>query len=587
MTNDQEAVEYINKNFITKGTMNASKLRWGFDETEEYQYIINRTSYLRDQCKFSERLYNIIHNLKERTMCACGKIVKFKSINTGYPKCCSARCSRKITAWKSCSATKKNLNIDRLNNFKSRLAAQDSIEIDHNDIIKFIDDILYKTDNGVKYRFLSEIHYTKYQNEILHIINITKSILPIGDIDKFCDFNISERFYIIKNSLTVVPKCPTCTGNRKYISIVDGYGKACSNYCRISELTNNAVEQINKQNFDILNDYSKNLKHNIFNLKCTKCDYIFDRQLTNARWKNIYCPGCYGNVGTSKEECEVLDYMKTLSNTVVQSYRIKGKSELDIFDPVINFGVEYNGIYWHSTNDVTAIKKFKNKHLFKTEWAIKNNIRLFQIFSDEWNDPVSRNIWKSMIAGRYNIHKKIFARKCTIEVLDVDKTNAFLNSNHLQGKDRSSIRLGLLYEGELKCVMTFCKSRYNKSYEWELSRFCSETYTSVTGGASRLLKFFIKNFNPKSIITYANRRYSNGELYENLNFTKLRITPPNYFYFKSGDILRSRNNFQKHLLKDKLSIFDESKTEIENMFDNKYNIIYDCGNICYGLDLKN
>lgn len=33
----------------------------------------------------------------------------------------------------------------------------------------------------------------------------------------------------------------------------------------------------------------------------------------------------------------------------------------------------------------------------------------------------------------------------------------------------------------------------------------------------------------------------------------------------------------KHLLKDKLEIFDENKTEIENMLDNNFNMIYDCG----------
>jgi hypothetical protein len=105
------------------------------------------------------------------------------------------------------------------------------------------------------------------------------------------------------------------------------------------------------------------------------------------------------------------------------------------------------------------------------------------------------------------------------------------------------------------------------------------------GGAGKLLKHFIQKDKPKNIVTYANRRYSEGKLYETLNFKKIGNTSPNYFYFKSGNILYSRNSFQKHLLKNKLDLYDENKTEFENMFINGYKVIFDCGNIKYDLKL--
>ena len=37
--------------------------------------------------------------------------------------------------------------------------------------------------------------------------------------------------------------------------------------------------------------------------------------------------------------------------------------------------------------------------------------------------------------------------------------------------------------------------------------------------------------------------------------------------------------FQKHKLKDKLENFDSDLTEVENMINNGYNRIYDCGNL--------
>ena len=50
------------------------------------------------------------------------------------------------------------------------------------------------------------------------------------------------------------------------------------------------------------------------------------------------------------------------------------------------------------------------------------------------------------------------------------------------------------------------KPRYNKNYEYELIRYAASKH--VIGGASKLLKYFERNYKPKSIITYADRRFS-------------------------------------------------------------------------------
>jgi hypothetical protein len=154
-----------------------------------------------------------------------------------------------------------------------------------------------------------------------------------------------------------------------------------------------------------------------------------------------------------------------------------------------------------------------------------------------------------MINNVYRLNNKIFARKCTIKNITKKECDDFLNINHLQGEDKSSIRYGLFYNDELVAVMTFCKSRFDKKYEYELSRYCNKKYHRIVGGAGKLLSHFVKNIKPKNLVTYANRRYSEGKLYESLNFKKVGNTSPNYFYFKSGNVLYSRKMFQKHLLK--------------------------------------
>lgn len=63
----------------------------------------------------------------------------------------------------------------------------------------------------------------------------------------------------------------------------------------------------------------------------------------------------------------------------------------------------------------------------------------------------------------------------------------------------------------------------------------------------------------------------------------LNTSKPNYFYFKNHGELKSRVAFQKHKLKEKLDIFDENLSELDNMFLNSYRVIYDCGNYVYKL----
>ena len=55
----------------------------------------------------------------------------------------------------------------------------------------------------------------------------------------------------------------------------------------------------------------------------------------------------------------------------------------------------------------------------------------------------------------------------------------------------------------------------------------------------------------------------------------------NYFYTKNYSHLFSRNQFQKHLLQQKLKKFDPKLSEWENMQLNGYDRIWDCGNLVF------
>ena len=98
------------------------------------------------------------------------------------------------------------------------------------------------------------------------------------------------------------------------------------------------------------------------------------------------------------------------------------------------------------------------------------------------------------------------------------------------------------------------------------------------GGASKLFKFFIKKYEPKKVISYADRRYFNGKMYEKLGFNFIKETKPNYWYFKNNSmVLEHRFKYRKDRLISEG--FDQNKTEKEIMIERGYYRIYDCGNL--------
>lgn len=249
---------------------------------------------------------------------------------------------------------------------------------------------------------------------------------------------------------------------------------------------------------------------------------------------------------------------------------ILGGMELDMVLPDIKLAIEYNGLYWHSVQQ----GKDENYHLDKTKRCLEKGYQLFHIFE---SDDIE--IWQSMINNKLGLNKRIYARKCEIREVNFADTMKFLEENHLQGFCPSSIRYGLYYNNELVQLITFGKSRFDKSYDYELLRLCTLKGYCVVGGASKLFKHALK-FVKGNIISYANRRFSCGEIYKQLGFELKGESAPNYFYSKSGKIY-SRIAFQKHKLKDVLDKFDDSLSEYDNMLNNGYDRIYDCGNLVF------
>lgn len=258
---------------------------------------------------------------------------------------------------------------------------------------------------------------------------------------------------------------------------------------------------------------------------------------------------------------------------VIEHDRILVKpKEIDLVIPKIKLAIEYNGLFWHSEQQGKA----SNYHVDKTDKCEEQGYQLLHIFENE-----DIEIWKSVIANKLGLSQRIFARKTELRELEYSDIKEFLNENHVQGESKSSTNYGLFFNNELVQVMTFAKPRFNKNYDYELIRLCTKKFTSVIGGASKLFKYFVTKHKGASIISYANRRFSKGNIYKALGFELKEVTKPNYFYSKHGEVY-SRYQAQKHKLPELLGDgYDKDLTERENMLNNKFLVVYDCGNYVF------
>jgi very-short-patch-repair endonuclease len=565
----------INSLLTNNGNVNSAITRrdW-FTQLDIYQQILDKSSDLNifPDVKLNERILYIANNMQINNCPICNeKYIYFPKSQKMYRKC-----NHKFnTNTEKNSILRKELWSNKLQELLTLL--NDKTYILSADIFdKLVNEYFSKPDN---YNFL----ITNKSIEFFHdLILRTLNILPIVDNK----LEISQRLYIIKHNLQSIPTCTYCNKNVSFRGRNYGYSEVCKEHLTLLSSKNKCINSINKlqesiniDKYDIVKLPEKMSSDSLI-IKCKNCgkesDWIVkDGMLADIHYKHL-CRSCETNHSVAEES--VLSFIQSIYNNEIVyklgSRKIIPPYELDIYLPDKKLAIEFDGLYWHSADKVS-----RSYHLNKTKLCEEQNIQLIHIFEDEW--LYNTNIVKNRLCNLLGIYSKvIYARKCEVREVPNKLAKEMLNRNHIQGNVNAVINLGLYYEDELVSIMTFGKSRYNKKYEWELLRFCNEGIYHVIGGASKLLKYFERTFKPKSLLSYADRRWSKGNLYSKLGFELIGSSAPNYWYFRKN-VRESRINYQKHKLKDKLPIFSEELSEYENMKNNGYNRIYDCGNLVF------
>ena len=215
----------------------------------------------------------------------------------------------------------------------------------------------------------------------------------------------------------------------------------------------------------------------------------------------------------------------------------------------------------------------KNYHKNKTNIAATSNLRCIHVF--DWDDP-------KKVISMLTTKTVVFGRNCDIKEVPANEAAEFLNKYHIQSYAKDSVRIGLYYKEVLVSLMTFGNPRYNKSYQYELIRYCNTTF-NIIGGAEKLLKFFVEHYQPKSIISYCDLSKFSGHVYEKLGFKKIRTSGAARHWYN----LKTKQHITDNLLRqrgfDQLFKTDYGKG-ISNevlMLEAGFVEVYDCGQATY------
>lgn len=244
----------------------------------------------------------------------------------------------------------------------------------------------------------------------------------------------------------------------------------------------------------------------------------------------------------------------------------------------------------HNISDIVERKVGKNFLSDTREVYRDMGYRAIQFYSTELNNYNLICSKVKHILGESDT-KKIYARNCEVREITVQQKNIFFRMNHIQGACNSQYNYGLFYDGILVASMTFSaprvmmnKSMVGKKGHYELVRFATAMNYCVVGAASKLLAHFKRNTADwKYIYSYADSRWSVGNLYKSIGFNQSRITRPDYQYVIDGE-LKHRWGFRKDELKKKFpESFDSSKTEYQNMLALGYDRVWNAGGILFDM----
>jgi len=387
-----------------------------------------------------------------------------------------------------------------------------------------------------------------------------------------------EAWIYSRTTPTALSGCPVCV-NQKIVSGINDLFTSNSSL---------ASEWHPTKNDPLLNtEISPNSNKKIWWLGL--CNHEWQASVASRSAGNG-CNICWKRNITSKPEKAIFDFLSELEFRIERSNRtaLGNKQEIDLYLPDRNFGIEFNGLYWHSEEQ----GKGRNYHQDKYLAAKAAGVQLLQIWEDDWRDrkPVILRALAHKLGVTDKLAElypeletttsKVFARKTQVVMLGTSQAKAFLEFNHIQGFVSGSYYLGLQdADNVLRAVLVLKKEPGTNDKTLNIVRYA--TAGSVTGGFTKLLKYAIRAYEPDDFITFADHAISDGGLYESNGFVVDKILPPDYMYVVKGERKHKFGYRLKRFKNDPELLWDEGLSERQLAQLNNIPRIWDAGKTRY------
>lgn len=269
-------------------------------------------------------------------------------------------------------------------------------------------------------------------------------------------------------------------------------------------------------------------------------------QKPNKHLSGHSCPYCAKIV--SSYEIELQEFLKSIGISFETSKRniLSNSQEIDILIPHNNVAIEFDGLYWHSTD-----KRAKLYHLNKTNECKNKGINLIHIFEDEWlfhKNTVKANLQRLLSVSSTTVN----ANDCVIKTVSQKEAKAFISENSIEAYHPSTNRYGLYYNDELVMLLGIKKET--------ITNYAIKNGYSVTDGLQRLINQILTMHNLPSLNVYVDKKWNNSSEFTSIGFKHIEDVKPTFYYINSKRrTLHKPNN------------------------DKTYKI-YDCGKEIYCLD---
>lgn len=297
------------------------------------------------------------------------------------------------------------------------------------------------------------------------------------------------------------------------------YSHGCSNCNKLNKVSRvNTWNKISSEEFkkrfnekiigyELLSEYTKaEDKIHVRHTLCGHDWWVTARQIYSNESR---CPLCAKRI--SNKEIRLQDFIKRVySGTVEVSVRnVISPYELDVYIPEKKLAIEFNGTYWHS-----SLYKDKKYHFNKSQKCEEKGIRLIHIWEYEWDNERQRPILENIIKNALGVNEnKVYARKLDIEIRPSREMREFFDKNNIQGFRSGKFSICLVDKKTRVVYMAYqmghCYFGKGK-YKWEVIRGATKLGYTVVGGASKIWKYFIDNYNPQSCVYYVDYNYFNG-----------------------------------------------------------------------------